>query len=188
MISKHRMPFIVAVLAIQFGCTTFQYTPRYIAQGEVSVRGSTWNTEFYGGTKWIASTRSAYLGLETFVHCVALARRHAASASSLQNWSVILRRGAWVGGTTGTMLLVIGSVQERGDLGAWAGGLFGVAMGMTIGAAVLQHRALGHALDAMNHYNDGVGSLGRTCPAATIPSSEPFFPIPGDVAGPELPP
>jgi hypothetical protein len=61
-----------------------------------------------------------------------------------------------------------------------AAGLGGAITGVVL-AAIGRHEknvANGHAVDAMNYYNDAVGSLGGTCqkPAAALPQVEPTPP------------
>ena len=82
-------------------------------------------------------------------------------------------------------------VYDQPRLWYWVGG--GLALA-TVGAVLsglgqrMRNSANGHAIDAMNFYNDAVGSLGATCddlrypppagPAPEVPAQEPLPPPP----------
>ncbi|WP_437925661.1 hypothetical protein WMF37_42500 [Sorangium sp. So ce291] len=165
------------------GCTHghTSYTPRVVARGELTASYDDGFTLWAGGQKVAESYR--YEGLERFVRCVPEAREHARQASQ--------------SGRSATTLSTLGVVLGVGSLGGLSGLYFrdkdeaamGAILGMGVAVAATavvlgalsrpeKERAHGHALDAMNYYNDSVGSLGATCDDLTYPPP----------AGPEPPP
>ncbi|XXY53632.1 hypothetical protein WME91_21080 [Sorangium sp. So ce269] len=178
----------IALLACVLGCAHLgcthghtRYSPRVVARGELTASYDDGFTLWAGGQKVAESY--GYDGLERFVRCVPEAREHARQASQ--------------SGRSATTLSTLGVVLGVGSLGGLSGLYFHdkdeVAMGAILGTGVAvavtavvlgalsrpaKERAHGHALDAMNYYNDSVGSLGATCDDLTYPPP----------AGPEPPP
>ncbi|MGK3959004.1 hypothetical protein WMF38_38860 [Sorangium sp. So ce118] len=169
------------------GCTHghTRYTPRVVARGELTASYDDGFTLWAGGQQVAESYH--YDGLERFVRCVPEAREHARQASQ--------------SGRSATTLSTLGVVLGVGSLGGLSGLYFHdkneAAMGAILGLGVAvaatavvlgalsrpeKERAHGHALDAMNYYNDAVGSLGATCDDLTYPppaAPEPPPPAPG---------
>lgn len=177
--------------ATLLGCSSghTMYTPRVVARGELTASYDDGFTLWAGGRKVAESYQ--YDGLERFVRCVPEARDHARQAS--QN------------GRSATTLSTLGVVLGVGSLGGLSGLYFHdkdeAAMGVILGAGVAvavtavvlgalsrqaKENANGHAFDALNHYNDAVGSLGATCDDLTYPPpAGPAPPPPAPEAAPE---
>lgn len=148
------------------------YQPAVTARGELTLR---YENEFqlYAGGQRVA-TGHRYSGLPHFVRCVPKASSHALTATS--------------DGATGSTLSTLGIAFGVLGLGGFAGlayydkdpGLMLGILGAGIGAGVLgvvlagvsrgfKNSANGHAADAMNYYNDAVGSLGASCDDLVYP-------------------
>lgn len=156
--------------AVGGGCASTQYTPRVVARGELTLRYDG-GFEAWGGGRKVASGLT-WIGLSDYVRCAPQAKEQADSA-----------RGSGVGAVVSSVLAgglgvaalggLYGLADERNQwtwlgagLGAAAGGLvFGVL------AQALKNSANGHAADAVNYYNDQVGSLGATCDDLVYPPS-----------------
>jgi hypothetical protein len=144
------------------GCATTQYQPQLAARGELLLR-------YDGGFVMQAQGQTvaralSYRGLDRFVACVPEAHQHARSAQSHGGAAIALS----VIGVT-LSLASLGSLAGLADTQhqwSWlGGGLAAGAVGLTLSALAWREKnqANGHALDAMNHYNDAVGSLGASC-------------------------
>lgn len=144
------------------GCATTQYQPQLVARGELTLR-------YDGGFVMQAQGQHvaqalSYRGLDRFVACVPEAHQHARSAQSHGGAAIALS----VIGVT-LSLASLGSLAGLADTQhqwSWlGGGLAAGAVGLTLSALAWREKnqANGHALDAMNHYNDAVGSLGANC-------------------------
>lgn len=143
-----------------------------------------------------------YEGLHDYVYCVPDAARHAEAAQSSGSTAVgltVAGIGLGVGGLAGLGGLAYSEKPEimaaflLGGLGAEIVGLVLTAVGRT-----MKVDANGHAVDAVNYYNDAVGSRGGRCgpngaeipkppvaEAAPQPAADgPIYPVP---AG-QLPP
>lgn len=163
-------PYILLglVLLVVSACSQYQYVPRRLATGELSIRADRLGTEFYTeNNRVIASSFSGYVDLEDFVSCVPRATVHARHAKI----SYIV--GSTLTGVTAafglaTSLLLGNKMYEHS---VWAGVVTAISLG---GSLSLRHRALGHAVDAMNYYNDQVGSLGATCREPTYVTPQPL--------------
>jgi hypothetical protein len=103
-------------------------------------------------------------GLSDYVACVPAAKEHAdeaeASGKLALGFSISggILGGLAVGGIVG--------VADEANRWAWLGSGLGAAALGAIFAGVgrlYRNRANGHAVDAINFYNDAVGSLGATC-------------------------
>ncbi|WP_437563570.1 hypothetical protein [Sorangium sp. So ce542] len=175
-----------ALACTLLGCASGQttYTPRLVARGELTASYDDGFTLWAGGRKVAESYH--YDGLERFVRCVPEAREHARAASS--------------DGHTATTLSTLGVALGVGSLGGFAGLYFHdkdqTAMATILGAGAIvavtavvfgalsrpaKENAHGHAFDAMNYYNDAVGSLGATCDDLVYPppaGPEPPAPVP----------
>lgn len=160
---------LAAATALVTGCgATTRYTPQVVAPGELTARYDD-NVELWAGNERIAASWG-YAGLPEYVACVPEAAQHAAAA----------RRS----GTTATALSIAGGILGIASLGglggvayidknpplagAWIGGALAVGATGIVLAAVgrgYKNDANGHAIDAMNYYNDAVGVRGGTCKA-----------------------
>jgi hypothetical protein len=172
------------------GCATLgpPYEPRLVARGELTLTHDP-GFRMYAGDRPLAEG-VRWTGLEPYVRCVPEAARLARQASS--------------DGATATLFTALGVGFGIASLGGLAG--FAVADGKYVdaflatgvGVAVLgtalaglsnlfKNRANGQAVDAMNLYNDAVGSLGATCDDLTYPA--PVGPAPRLIPPePALPP
>lgn len=142
------------------GCATTQYQPQLAARGELLLR-------YDGGFVMQAQGQTvaralSYRGLDRFVACVPEAHQHARSAQksrwrgdcALGHWGHAVFGLAWKSGG-------LGRYPTSMELaGRWAGG--GRSWTDSFGAGMAgKNQANGHALDAMNHYNDAVGAWGK---------------------------
>lgn len=149
-----------------------QYQPQLVARGELTLRYAD-GIEVWSGNRIIAQSYE-YDGLEQFVRCVPKAKQHASLAK--QNGS---RANAF--STTG---IVLGAVSFGGLTGLYwydkDPALMAVFLSTGIAMAItgvvfggisrsVKEAAHGNALDAVNYYNDAVGSLGATCDDLTYP-------------------
>jgi hypothetical protein len=171
-----------AMSSLLVGCgsgRTF-YAPQIVARGELTMRYDD------GFQVWSAGQPVAfghhYSDLPEIVRCVPKAYEHAREA----------RSDGYIGTTLSTMGIIFG-IAGLGGLGGLAyydtnetamtaffaagisSGILGVVLaGISRG---YKNSANGHAVDAMNYYNDAVGSWGASCNDLTYPPP----------AGPEQP-
>ncbi len=143
------------------------YRPRIVAQHELTLAYSD-GVQIYAGRELLTEA-PRFDGLSEYVHCVPRAVEHAEDAESA--------------GQAATGLAVTGIVLGAGSLGGLSGLAFiedepatGYAiLGTGIGVALIgltmaivsrasKNQANGHAVDALNYYNDAVGSRGKRCP------------------------
>lgn len=148
------------------GSASSTYRPARVYASELNVQYDDGFLVFAGNR--LVSEGPGFAGLSNQVHCVPDARRHAESAESWGTAASLFKgftfglAGAGLGGLAGlgfkdkdetlmASLLVAGLVLEAGAI--------------ALGAASLgaKAQASGHALDAVNYYNDAVGSLGGSC-------------------------
>ncbi len=188
-------PFVRgAALALVVGGCAQQtaYVPRAVARGEVTLRYHESYAAWAGGRK--VAQGLSWSGLSHYVGCVPEARQHAAAAESngraarsLSLFGNILGAAA-LGGLAG----FIDRKHEWAWLGAGVGSaVVGVSFAGT--SRLLRNRANGHAVDAINYYNDAVGAQGATCADPHVsPADEaaPTAPPPSDVPPPpsDVPP
>lgn len=151
------------------GCATpFSYEPERLAKAEMTVRAAPLGVSVLVGGREVASSLSLYSGFETSVQCVARARRHAQRARISQGIGLGL---SILTGIFGLSTFVAVAKQGLDNYAFATGVLTGITLG---GSLALRHRALGHTIDAMNYYNDQVGSLGASCAAQSYPQSLPL--------------
>jgi hypothetical protein len=152
------------------------YVPRAVARGEVTLRYRESYVAVAGGHP-IAQGIS-WNGLAHYVGCVPESRRHAAVAQSAGRAA----RGLSLAGTVlgaaafGGLAGLVDRKHEWPLLGAGVGAAV-VGVSFAASSRLLRNRANGHAIDAINYYNDAVGSVGATCrdpraPAVAAPPSE----------------
>ena len=164
------------------GCSTASfYAPQVVARGELTLRYDR-GFELAAAGKRVASG-PLYGGLDSFVRCVPQAEQHARDARTSGRTAVAF---SVLGSVLGVAGLVIGlsGLRYLGDdtdrMWPWVGGGIGTAAVGTLFAGLswrFKNHANGHALDAMNFYNDSVGSLGATCDDLRYPA--PAGPDPG---------
>jgi hypothetical protein len=139
------------------------YVPRTVARGEITLRYRGAHFEAWAGGARVARGLR-WRGLSNYVGCVREAKSHAdeardAGARAL-GFSV-------AGGVLGGLALggLLGTIDETNrwdwfSAGVAAGGLGLIFVGV---GRLSRNGANGHAVDAINYYNDAVGSLGATC-------------------------
>lgn len=157
------------------GCGTTLYSPQVVARGELTLRYDH-GFELVAGNQRVSSG-VAYNGLAHYVRCVPAAHEHARSAQRNGGAAITLSVLGSVIGLGGLIGLV--GIWDRDNLAKWLGGGVGLgAVGATLGTLSWRYKnhANGHAVDAMNYYNDSVGSLGATCDDLRYP--EPAGPAP----------
>lgn len=193
-------------LALLSGCGSgmTRYSPQLRAQGELTLRYDDGFSMHAEGREIASGT--GWGGLTGYVKCVPKAKEHAESAEN--NGAAALGL-SWTGAGLG-----LASLGSLGGLAVYdekspelAMGILGIGAAAAITGVVLaaigrnqKNIANGHAVDAMNYYNDEVGSYGGTCrqPAAPLPQVEPVRPTPAtprptgplpvDENGREIPP
>lgn len=163
------------------GCATSQYTQQVVARGELSLR---YDGQFELSTAGQPVARGLlYRGLAQHVRCVEEARVHAKQAATNGRLAIA---SSVIGGVMGVGgLLPLVAFADQTNWVAWVvGGLAADVVGLSF--AILSWRsknhANGHAIDAMNYYNDRVGSLGATCD--DLAHQAPLAPMPAAVTTP----
>lgn len=157
------------------GCTVNDYQPRLIAQKEMSVRASAYNAKFYVGRSQVTSSLTGYYGLREPVACVPRAALHAKRAAQLYGGGIGLAVAAGL-----LSVVQFGLIAKDEGLSSRAFGVGVVALGAAVSSTSLRYRALGHAVDAMNYYNDAVGSLGHACQGSVVDERSKPQPLPSD--------
>lgn len=171
-------------VSLSMGCATTQYQPQLVARGELTLR-------YDGGFVMQAQGKPvaeglSYRGLDRFVSCVPEAHKHARSAQNHGGAAIALS----VLGVTFSLASLgsLAGLSDSNHMWAWLGGGLGAgAVGLTLSALSWREKnqANGHALDAMNYYNDAVGSLGASCQDLRYPPAA--GPAPLDAAPQEAP-
>ena len=182
MMRKNWLRGSALVLVLPLGCATTQYQPQLVARGELILR---YDGGFVASAQGIKVAQGlSYRGLEPFVACVPDAQRHARSAQRHGGAAIALS----VLGIT-LSLASVGSLIGLTDTpNQWAwlgGGLATGAVGLTLSALSWREKnqANGHALDAINYYNDAVGSLGASCRDLRYPpAAGPVVPVGDDAS------
>jgi hypothetical protein len=174
------LPVVIALGGALLGCTsaTTRYTPVVIAQGELVVRYDD-GFELWAAGQPVA-TDPRYRGLPAFVRCVPYAHRHAQAARAAGTRALafsVTAGGLAVAGLGGLAGLAF---KDRNNTVMAAFLLTGIGvevLGAVFAGLARASRlsAMGHAIDAVNYYNDAVGSTGRSCwePPAPPPSYAP---------------
>ena len=155
------------------GCSAAtQYVPRVTARGELTIRYDdafeAWNNNrrVARGLRW--------RGLDDFVRCVPQAHAEAVGARAAGTRAIVFSA---VGGALG--VLALGGLYGLYDTNhewQWLGaGVGSAAAGLLFASLGRMSRniANGRAVDAVNFYNDAVGSLGATCADLTYPPPAP---------------
>lgn len=153
------------------------YLPQLRAQGELTLRYDDGFSMTADGRE-IASGNT-WSGLTEYVKCVPKAKEHAEAAESSGAAATAL---SWIGAGIGLAslgsLAAVPDYEKHQDTSNIVLGL-GLTAAVTgvvlaaVGRAQKPH-ANGHAVDAMNYYNDEVGSRGGTCkrPPPALPEVE----------------
>jgi hypothetical protein len=149
-------------LVVCVGCANTTYTPQVVARGELVLTNHD-GLQMHADGKRVARSLQWY-GLEHYVRCVPVAKQHAAAAANRGRASLAF---SILGGTLGVLALggLVGLADDQ-HLWAWLGGGVGAGvLGVVFAGSsqLLRNQANGHAIDAMNYYNDAVGSLGQDC-------------------------
>lgn len=175
-------------------CTPFYYEPQLLSRGEMTVRANWRGVELRAGGQRIASSLGLYDGLTDYVGCVPRARTYAERARFTSIAAAVFSGGAVLFGLLGFGYLIRDAATydqpslsdcKPGDQGTeqctvrytnqpLSGRSFTLSLigSVLAGLSVsLRYRATGQAVDAMNYYNDAVGSLGATCANLRYPSS-----------------
>jgi hypothetical protein len=158
------------VLLLCAGCAgPTLYTPRVVARGEITLRYRGVHFEAHAGGQEIARGLD-WDGLSEYVRCVQLAREHAHQAHAAGQRALGFSIAGGILGGLGAAG-IIGVIDET-NRWAWLGSGLGAAVLGAVFAGVgrlSRNQANGHAVDAINFYNDAVGSLGATCADPTYP-------------------
>lgn len=175
--------------------------PRVLAPHELTLR---YDNEFQvHSPQGIVATGVRYRGLAEYVACVPDAERHALAAESAGDTAVGLTIAGITLGVGGMGGLAGLAYQRDPDLmwGLLLGGIGVEVIGLVMTAVgrATKIDAHGHAVDAVNYYNDAVGSLGGRCGprGAEMPQTQyvdppaapgPILPVPVQPEVPILPP
>jgi hypothetical protein len=150
------------------GCGHTQYVPHVVARGEIVLSAGA-NLQMSAASRPIASGLG-WKGLEQFVRCVPASRTfaHRARRDGLASRTMTVVASTLAVASVGSLAGLADEQHEVIWLGAGVGtaGLAVLAGGLS---RMLRNRANGQAVDAMNIYNDSVGSLGATCDDLTYP-------------------
>ena len=174
------LSFLLVLGPALAGCGTgfTVYSPKLVAQGELLLRYDN-RFEIYTADRPVAEG-VRYAGLADFVRCVPDAHRHAKEAEEdgSLGYGLSIAGGAsailGLGGLSG--LAFYSDKTKTTTMGALLGG--GIALEvagllMAIVSRGYKASANGHAVDALNYYNDAVGSLGGSCDRPVAPVPEP---------------
>jgi len=142
------------------------YQPQHVGPAELTLRYEK-GVQVFSGRKFL-SAGPLYSGLPEHVRCVPQAYEHARYAQKHGR----ARRGmAWSGGALGVASLGgLSGFAFLEDEPKTAFALLGAGLGVAVLGIVLAgasrsagNQAHGNAIDALNYYNDAVGSVGGSC-------------------------
>ncbi len=181
--SRHLAAFLVNCgLAVAIGCAPAMssYVPQHVGPAELTLRYDQ-GMVVYSGHSFLTKGPT-YRGLAEHVSCVPRAYEHARYAQKHGR----ARRGlAWSGGALGVASLGgLSGFAFLEDDRKTAFALLGTGLAVAVLGIVLAgasrsagNQAHGNAIDAINYYNDAVGSVGGSCaaqagapPIALLPS------------------
>lgn len=170
---------VLGVSLLGCGTGTTTYFPRMVARGELTLRYDN-GFQIYGGNRVVAESYS-YEGLSNHVRCVPEALAHAKRAESRGQTAVTLSTLGVVFGLSGMAGLSGLYFQEKNPELMWGiltTGVLVAVTGVVLGgmSRSAKEDAHGNALDAVNFYNDAVGSLGASCDDLAYPA--PAGPVP----------
>lgn len=153
-----------AMLLAGCGSGLTMVEPRVLAPNELTLR---YDNEFQ---VWSPQGRVAtgvrYDGLTDYVDCVPKARQHAEEAEGAGNTAVGLTAAGITlafGGLGGLAGLASDDPQVMGALLLGGVGVEVLALVLTAVGRTYKVDANGHAVDAVNYYNDAVGARGGRC-------------------------
>lgn len=159
-------------------CAQSRYIPQSVAQGELALLVRSSGFELWAGGpvqgQRVARTATGYAGLERYVACIPDALKHARLAHAFARGGQAASAMATLFAAAGMSLFVAHVVlgyQPDGDThgldrGTLTLGALGIASTLT--AIPLYNQANGNALDAVNFYNDQLGSAGGSCANPTL--------------------
>ena len=150
------------------GCASTQYAPQVVARGELTLRYDG-GFQVYAGQNKLTSGLT-YPRLAEYVRCVPQAQEHARRARSSGIGAITTSVLGGLFGASGLIGLV--GLVDQDRIGLWVGSglaLSTVGLAFSIAGWRLKNHANGNALDAVNFYNDSVGSLGATCQDLSYP-------------------
>lgn len=162
-----------SIVATSLGCAgSTSYVPQHVAPGELILRYDG-GIQVYAGREQLTEG-PRYTDLHAYVRCVPQAADHAERAAKHGEAGVGL---AWSGGVMGALslaslggLTVIEDQPEVGFAILGTGLVVGaIAVSLAASSRTQRNQAHGNALDAINYYNDAVGSTGASC--ATVDRS-----------------
>jgi len=179
-----------AALAAGCGSGLTVVQPRVLGPHELALQ---YDNEFQiVSPQGMVASGVRYSGLTSYVQCVPKAREHAIAAE--------VSGQAAVGMTIAGMTLGIGGLaglaglayQDKPDVmtGFLLAGLGAEIVGLVLTAVGRSTKvdANGHAVDAMNYYNDAVGSRGGRCGPRGMEIPKAPAPAPVEEEGPKLGP
>jgi hypothetical protein len=163
-----RLAALLCALACGCGARS-SYPPTRTVRAELVLR-------YRDGYELVAADRVvarslAWRGLAGFVRCVPDAHAHATSAARHGRAAIALGALAITFGSLGLAGLTAAAADhdDAARLGVWLGSGFGLGVLGALGgwlSRLERNRANGHAVDAMNFYDDAVGSVGGACDGA----------------------
>ncbi len=159
---------LASSLALCAGCAPAMtgYSPAHVGPAELTLRYEK-GVQVYSGRQHLTEG-PVYRGLASHVRCVPKAYEHARYAEKHGR----ARRGlAWSGGAMGVASLGgLSGFAFLEDEPKTAFALLGAGLGVAVLGIVLAsasrsagNQAHGNAIDAINYYNDAVGSVGGSC-------------------------
>jgi hypothetical protein len=193
-----RRALAIGLCASLLGCAaSSSYAPAVTARGELTLR---YDNGFVASAEGHPVARGLrWRGLAEYVRCVPTAHDEAVGARAAGTRAVVLSA---IGGSL--RVLALGGLYGLVDTDhewEWLGaGVGSAAVGLVlVGLGRLSRNvANGRAVDAVNFYNDAVGSLGATCadlsyppPAGPVPPvapTQPEPPLPPPPVWPAAPP
>jgi hypothetical protein len=165
------MRVLAALLALPLaGCGSglTMVAPRVLAPQELTLRYD--NSFQVWAPQGMVAEGVRYEGLAEYVHCVPNAHRHALEAQAAGDTAVGLSIAGGALAVAGLGGLGGLAYQESnpGRMAAFfTAGIAAEVIGLVLGAVGRAYKtdANGHAVDAINYYNDAVGSQGQGCSA-----------------------
>jgi hypothetical protein len=164
-----RIPFTVVPLlcTLVMGCGALTtHTPKMVVEHELTLRYDDGLRVFAGHDP--LSAAPTFEGLSHHVRCVPPAETHALEAQRQGRKGEALRIAGIVLGSLGLASLTGLAAYDTEPTAAWAsvgigGALSLIAVGLAGASVTARLAAQGNAVDAVNHFNDAVGSVGGQC-------------------------
>lgn len=169
-------------------CAQSTYVPQSVAQGEIALRVRGSGFEMWAGGpargRRVARTATGYAGLDRYVECIPEALKHARLARAFGRGGQAASGMTTIFAAAGISLFIAHVVLSYGpdgdphglDRGTLTLGGLGIATALT--AIPLYNQANGNALDAVNYYNDKIGSAGGSCSNPTTETPIVTWPAP----------